>query len=208
MEYNIKNEILTNQNEILLRVDIESIDVYRFLRDEYKKGSINSNNVFQFVFRSYYRLDNAGLGDALKKKYFELLANRQDNLKKILLELYRIPTLRNFNAVQFSFATKLLHTIDTNNPIFDSEVSEVIHKRVTGKNMEEKIESCLKIYDSLKSTYMMLLQDKEIKNLILKFREKFRVDENDMPDMKVLDSIVWSLGKLMKKKVNGSGGIK
>lgn len=204
MENNIKNEILANKDRILSYVDIESIDVYRYLRNEYKKGPINKNFVFQFVLRSYYRLDNAGLGDKIKKKYFELMADKQDNLKKILLELYRIPTSRNLNTVQFSFATKLLHTLDSSNPIFDSEVSDVIHKTVSGGNKEEKIESCLKIYESLKRTYSILLQDKEINELILKFRNKFNVDKNDMPDMKVLDSIVWSLGKLMKEKVKDS----
>ncbi len=200
MKLDIKDEILRNQDKILSYIDIESVDVYRFLKNEYKKGPINDNAVFQFVFRSYYRLDNAGLGDGLKKKFFELMVDKQDNLKKILLELYRIPTLRNLSTVQFSFATKLLHTLDSNNPIFDSEVSDVIHKKVSGKNKEEKIESCLRIYESLKSTYVTLLQDEQIVKVILKFREKFKVNKSDVPDMKVLDFIVWSLGKLIKRK--------
>ncbi len=156
--------------------------------------------MFQFVFRSYYRLDNAGLGDLLKKHYFKLLADKQTNLEKILVELYKIPSLKNINTIQFSFATKLLHTIDENKPIFDSEVSDVIHRKVTGKTKDEKIKSCIKIYQEIENLYKELLLDERIKKIISKIRLMFSVKENDILDTKILDFIIWSLGKIIKNK--------
>jgi len=199
MNNKIIEEILEKQKEILTNRDSESISVYLFLKKEYEKGNIKNNGVFQFVFRSYYRLDNAGLGEKLKNKYFELLANKQNDLSKILSELYKILSLRKLNTIQFSFATKLLHTIDNNNPIFDAEVSRVIHKRVSGRTRDEKIKSCLEIYEFLKNEYGDFLQNEQIKKLILEFRERFNVSKDKMSDIKILDFIVWSLGKIQEK---------
>ena len=197
---NIIKEICELQDAIFLNITLESVDVYLFLKDEYKKGNIKDNTVFQFVFRSYYRLDNAGLTDEFKKRYFELLADKQTDLKTILWDLYEFPTRRNLKAVQFSFATKLLHTLDNNKPIFDAEVARVIHESVTGGSAEEKINLCRNIYDDLIRIYSNLIKDKEIKKIISEFRKKFSVSAERMTDIKVLDFIVWSLGKLKKKK--------
>lgn len=196
----MEEEIFKNQDKILEKINDESISVYLFLKDQYKKGDIKNNTLFQFVFRSYYRLDNAGLGDNLKEHYFKLLGNKQKDLGKILSELYEIPTARKIKTIQFSFATKLLHTINENNPIFDSEVSDVIHRKMIGKTKDEKIRSCLEIYEFLKETYSNLLKDKKIKIVILNFRSKFNVTKDKISDIKVLDFIIWSLGKLKRKK--------
>ncbi|MBA3047363.1 hypothetical protein KKC83_01555 [Patescibacteria group bacterium] len=196
----IIKKIFEQQDEILSNLNFESIDVYLFLKNEYEKGNILNNFVFQFVFRSYYRLDSAGLSDKIKKHYFELLAGKQTKLERILSELYEIPTLRSNNTIQFSFATKLLHTIDNNFPIFDSEVGKIFNMGVIGVGRDAKIASCIKIYDSLKIYYTELKKEEKIKEVISKFRQKFNVDTEKVSDTKILDFIIWSLGKLELKK--------
>ena len=92
--------------------------------------------MFQFVFRSYYRLDNAGLGDKLKVAYFNILqAHRRDSspdLRGICDELGRYDTEQGKQSIQFSFATKLLATIDANQPIYDSFVASLFNFRAYG----------------------------------------------------------------------------
>src|SRR3989344_1065163 len=177
----VVEEILSKEDEILKNIGKESISVYLFLKNEYKKGNIKNNNLFQFVFRSYYGLDRAGLGDKLKE----------------------VSNQRGQNTIQFSFATKLLHAIDNNSPISDAKILRVFYKRRrTDGSKEEKIKSCLEIYEFLKDTYSCFLQEGQLKKLILKFREKFDVTENKMSDIKVVDFIIWSLGKLSTKKIN------
>jgi len=173
--------------------------VYLFIKKEYEKGSIKNNKVFQFIFRSFYRLDNAGLSNELKDHYFKLLSNKNIKLEKILLELYNFKTLRGYNAVQFSFATKLLHTVDNHLPIFDAEASRVLKIRVSGSG-KEKIKSCLIAYENMKGIYSSLLEDKKILMLIQKFKNKFKLKDKDMTDEKILDFIIWSLGKIINKK--------
>jgi len=195
----IVKEIFKKQDKILSNITQESVDVYLFLKKEYKKGNIKNNTLFQFVFRSYYRLDNAGLSDKLKVRYFELMAEGKNNLEDIILELYEFKNSKKQKTIQFSFATKLLHTLDNSKPIFDAEVSRVFHKSRQGENKNEKIKSCLDIYKFLESMYSDLLKDEKIKKIILKFRAEFNVkDKNEVSDTKVLDFIIWSLGKIKK----------
>ena len=196
----IIKKIDEKQDDILSNLNFESIAVYSFLKDEYVKGNTLSNFVFHFVFRSYYRLDNAGLSDEIKSRFFELLAEKQTNLETILSELYKIPTLKGKNTIQFSFATKLLHTIDNNKPIFDSGVAKLTNIKLKGSDRDTKIRSCIKIYNSLEKLYAELKEDYKIKKVISKFRSKFKVDDENISDTKVLDFIMWSLGKLKKNK--------
>jgi len=200
----IKN-IVDNRDKILLNLDKESIDVYIFLKKEYEKGNINNNKVFQFVFRSFYRLDNAGLSDEQKIHFFELMSNKDISLNKILLDLYNFPTKRNKNSLQLSFATKLLHTIDNQRPIFDAEVTAVMgYKLPQGSEIDIRIVKSEKLYMDLFQLYNELLSQKEIENVVRLFREKFNVQENDVSNEKALDFIIWSLGKIMKKKIGDS----
>ncbi len=196
----IIEKVYRRQDEIMSKIDSESIDVYLWLKNEYNKGHVKNNLVFQFIFRSYYRLDSAGLTEKQKKHFFELMTDKKVNLEKVLDELYELPTLRKRKTIQFSFATKLLHTINNNKPIFDAEVSAIIHKSVSGNNKKSKIESCREIYDFLENIYLILVKEEKIKKVIFKFRSKFHITENQITDIKILDFMIWSLGKLERNK--------
>ena len=198
----IIKEIDEKQDDILSKLNFEDIAVYSFLKNEYAKENVLNNLVFQFVFRSYYGLGNAGLSDEIKSRFFELLAQNQTNLELILSELYEIPTLKGKNTIQFSFATKLLHAINNDKPIYDRNVGEIIDKQVedSSYSKDERIRSCIEIYNFLEKLYLNMLHDERITNIILKFRSKFKVDDEKISDTKVLDFIMWSLGKLKTEK--------
>jgi len=198
----IIKEIDEKQDDVLSNIDSESIAVYIFIKNEFKKGNVLNNPIFQFVFRSYYRLDSAGLSDNQKTRFFQLLSDKQENLEYILSELYELLNSKNQNTIQFSFATKLLHTINNNKPIYDNNVSRVIKKELKGSGYakDERICSCIETYQFLEELYRDMLEDETIRNIISKFRSKFKVDDEKISDIKVLDFIMWSLGDLKKEK--------
>lgn len=71
----ILEEITARANDIQMRLAAEDVDVYLFLLDRIRTsgGNITNDYTFQFLFRSYYRLDNAGLSKQFKSAYFELM---------------------------------------------------------------------------------------------------------------------------------------
>jgi len=193
----IKNE----KEKIFNNIRKEEVTAYIFLKTEFKKDNIISNYLFRFVFQSFYRLDGSGLSQEHKDRFFELLHEKQDNLSEILLELYKIKrrTKKGKHSVQFSFATKLLHTLDNDKPILDSNVNRVLKIGETkGEKRTERINSRVKQYTILQNIIQELLITPEIKKLKDDFRKKFNVDNTDISDVKVLDFILWSYGDLIK----------
>ena len=55
------SDIEGNGDSIVEAIGREAVDVYGFLADEFGRRSAVGNYVFQFTYRSFYRLDNAGL---------------------------------------------------------------------------------------------------------------------------------------------------
>ncbi|RTQ93695.1 hypothetical protein [Lysinibacillus telephonicus] len=71
--YQMTEKINNNADFIVNSLDEESVAVYIFLYYEFLKSDVTINPVFQFVFRSFYRLDNAGLTTEFKTEYFKLM---------------------------------------------------------------------------------------------------------------------------------------
>lgn len=168
----------------------ESIRVYEWLEVHKKEPG---NAVFQFVYRSYYRIDNAGLANEWKVRYFELLGQGESDLKLILEGLYRIPTLRKVQSLQFSFATKLLHTLDCRQPIYDSKVAKLLDLPLKkGKDFAANISTCLTVYENLLALQKQLLSDQGIKRQITAMKNCYH---SQISDEKALDFLLWSAGK-------------
>jgi hypothetical protein len=168
-------------------VNQESIDVYLYILHNYPQ-KVN-DNFFQFVYRSFYRLDNAGLSDKCKKEYFRLLSNKETSLEKILKILHQYKTKKNEKSYQLSFTTKLLHTIDNNLPIYDSFVAKLFNLPTRKSNLNWN----LKVYDLLRGKFNNLLQDSQIMSYIKEFKIKHHAEE--ISDAKALDFMLWGLGK-------------
>jgi hypothetical protein len=110
----------------------ESVCVYEEIMRRYEENGV-TDLVFRFLFRSFYRLDNAGLTDEWKEEFFSLLKRKETNLRTLLDKLHEIPTLRGHNSFQLSFATKLLHTLNPHLPIYDSIVAKKLDVTLNGK---------------------------------------------------------------------------
>ena len=210
----IVNYISDNRYFIKNNISRESIDVYCFLQKEFKKGNVSINYLFQFVYRSFYRLDNAGLSKDFKIKYFELLEkNRHLNksdYKDVAIELYKIPNLKNQNTLQFSFVTKMFNTINPALPIYDSEVARVFKFRPPSLKLtlDERLEQYLLQLTEIKETYETILKNGLLNQTLELCRDTIFYD-TEISDVKALDFIFWSAGKVMKNPelIKGEEGI-
>ena len=176
-----------------LKEDKESLDSYIFISSEFKKGNIRTNVRFCQKYKEFYVMTAAGLTQTFFDKYFQLLEDRETDLRKILRALSRIPRRKGDYAVELSFATKLIHTVDNNSPIFDSNVAKVFGLTLKPiKDLDRKIEDRVHTYELLKSKFKMLLKNPEIQEIISDFKERLGVNINDV---KMLDFILWKLGE-------------
>jgi hypothetical protein len=195
----ITDWIEKNSTEIIENIDQESVDVYNFLRTEFEKSNVNENYLFQFVFRSFYRIDNAGLKLEFKKEYFKILeqnrSEKQFDFEKVLRRLFSFPNRKGQNTLQFSFATKLFNTIDDKMPIYDSEVAKMFSlSRPYQTEFEIKLDKYLDQLNIIQKGYEQITDQNLLPKTIDLFDRKF--EKNKLSEIKKLDFIFWSAGKI------------
>lgn len=199
------SDLIENAGPIVDAIGRESVDVYLFLSDEFTRGPITQNHVFQFVYRSFYRLDNAGLGPKFKSVYFDLLetsrSSSEVDLGSLAKRLHDIPNRKGQRSLQFSFVTKLANTINSNYPIYDAEVAKVFSFRApyNYKPFETRLEEYLDFYEGLRKLYREIITGDLLRDPAGLFHKKYAPASSRVPPIKVLDFIFWSAGKLSVK---------
>lgn len=200
---NITDHINANAAAITENLAHESVEVHKYLMQKFSRTNAVEDLPFQFLYRSFYRLDNAGLTAEFKTAYFNILeeerAKQQLDIKTILQKLRGFKNRKGQENVQFSFATKLANTINNRYPIYDSEVARVFgYSRPLDKDFNKKIDKYLLQFHHIRETYEKMLAENLLKPTIELFDARFQ--GHSLPEMKRLDFIFWSAGKLLKKE--------
>ncbi|GGP26837.1 hypothetical protein [Silvimonas amylolytica] len=199
-------EIETSASLVLDALNKESIDVYRFLSERYLSVDPGADAVFQFMFRSFYRLDNAGLTPKFKQRYFDLMQDAKEagraDLVSIVKELWKFPNRKGQQSLQFSFATKLAATVDPRLPIYDAEVASLFGFQPPhpSKPFEVRLDTYLSFYCKLRRLYEQTLTNNQLNFTRTLFREKFTCNEAQVSEQKALDFIFWAAGKRSKAR--------
>jgi hypothetical protein len=200
-------QIIKN-NKILIfnNLEKESIEVYRFLINRFDvTDDITTDEVYKFVYRSFYKIDNAGLTKQFKNEYFEILQEYRiikeysdETITAIANRLHKFKTLKNTDSFQFSFISKMLNTINVHSPIWDSEV-RLVFKFPDIKSklpLDEKITMAIKHLSYMKGVYKQIEESNELNDIIVEFDEKYKTVE--LSFNKKIDFILWSTGKVLK----------
>lgn len=202
---NIVDYINLNASRIVRNIDQESIDVYLFLREQFNNSNVSQNPLFQFVYRSFYRLDNAGLTPEFKTEYFSILEKNRGgnwiNIETIVAALHKYPNRKRQKSLQFSFVTKMVNMIDDAKPIYDSEVARMFQFNTPPytKTFQERLADYLKFYKKLEEVYKEIIS---CNKLFTVFGDLESALENVhfLSDTKKLDFLVWSAGKIKNQK--------
>lgn len=196
---------------ILDNLNPESIAVYQFIqqRAQDKNNDLTQDLLFQFVYRSFYRLDNAGLTNDFKVRYFKLMQDRREDFKfdveEILLDLQKFKTRKGNESIQFSFTTKMFSTLNPVYPVYDREVAKMFDYHSTPQgDATAKIKAYLLRYEVILKGYEQIVRENLLKDLLSAFDKKY--PGHQLSDTKRLDFIFWSAGKiktqLLKKAEN------
>lgn len=201
------NWILANQKAVLDNLKLESLAVHQFLQSRFAQASdVSQDPVFQFVFRSFYRLDNAGLSDSFKTHYFEIMQEERSSpaefdIAKVCRELYVHQRLKKDQSLQFSFVTKMANTLSPDFPVYDSEVARMhgFNPPYSVKEMEAKLDKLMTFYAQLQAGYKDMVESGVLDPLFKNFDAAFPA-YRALNLVKKLDFIVWSAGKLKHGK--------
>lgn len=93
------------------RYDIEK---YALTVEGIKKGDITKDRAYQRNYNGFYRVRRGADWQKVYYEIFEREKNNEPHFDKILTEMYE----RTGNT-EMSFSSKMVHSIDTNKPIWD-----------------------------------------------------------------------------------------
>lgn len=189
----IAKTIYQMQSAIMDKLDAKMLDTYFWLQNNLQKRNISTDTEYQRKFVGYYRM--RFVSQKYRSKFFEVF------------EAVKSQTAPSFRAVsetlfhvdgrhEFSFITKMLHTIDPHRPIYDSQVDAAlgIH-RTYQSNFEKKLRQDETILNRLSTLYQELA-------VLPDMAEPLTAIDRILPAQRMsvekkLDFILWALGGLL-----------
>ena len=190
------------------------IEPYLTLQSIFQNGSILNNSNYKTTYRIYWQLNAARLSDNYCDHYFRVLEkyrNRDDqDVEGVVKALYEVSSnSKDKKTLQFSFATKLLHTIDNTRPIYDSLIADFYFLpqiKPTWK-YDKKLSAYLKAYDFIQQEHKRVINDNILSTAITRFRTHF-----DLPatytDQKIIDTLLWKFTSFLRAGAIREGKIK
>lgn len=171
----------------------DHFDEYRYL---IQKGSNPSNPEYQVRYSKFFRLNGAGLSTEFRAQYFHTLKEYSNAaLPKLDEVIKRIQTKD--TKLHASFASKLLHMLNQEEPIYDSMICNFyFYSRPSYKDENKKIDSILSFHSFLKDEYSRIIKRGLLHDSITQLNDKWQIQ--DLSDIKKIDTLLWAFVKLMK----------
>ena len=198
------DEINNNIDQILQKISHEHVEKYDWL---VQNINLVAEHEYQIRYKTFWRLNGAGLSQQYCHAYFQYLINGADNngvlLNTLAFELYQIPINTDRQALQFSFCTKLCHMLNRHLPIYDSMITTFYNFRAPGTNLpvQQRIAQLIEFHQFLVSEYQRVLHNGFLAESIQAFRQHF--NPQHFTDVKVIDTLIWA----SSHRENGNGMI-
>ncbi len=211
-EKTIAKELVEGQEKIFNGICEFKIKQYLYSIEISNENSIDEE--YQKNYIDFYTLSGT---TEWKNLYFALLKeNIREHetiessetyfvlFKKLSRILYEENSTKEHKRHQFSFITKLLHTLNRNFPIYDSHVRQVLDLEdvYTISGIDNKIKKSIEIMKGVINRYSELEEIEDVKQLFTNFDNKFPLAK-DFTNTKKLDYMLWVLGKIqLEEKEN------
>ena len=152
------------------------------------------------AYENYYGMVQAHLKKEWREKYFKyadkcLKNNKKPTFSEAMKEIGKYGN----DKMQPSFVSKLVHSINKTEPIYDSKVKIFLEKEEPqGEKVEERIKSAIRIYEEIWDFYNNNEYAVLRKQMLKVFDEKFPLAKR-ISETKKIDFVIWALGKKRRK---------
>ena len=126
--------------------------------------------------------------DEEKLSLFEEIKENPDiSFEEVARQLYPVDQKH-----EFSFISKMLHTINTSRPIYDSQVNAALKLRTYQPDFEKRLKKDKEILDRISDQYRILMSSPEV--IELQEEIDLKIAPKTISTEKKLDFILWALG--------------
>ncbi len=120
------------------------------------------------------------------------------DIENVLDDFYKIESPNKGHGMQYSFVSKMAHTLNNNMPIYDTNIAEVFgFPRPKNNNQEKNKVQFLHQYNDIQEIYKLIIDNNLLDNVIDQFYSIYK--KTNLPKIKVLDFIFWGLGRIKIK---------
>ena len=192
---NLALKILDNQEAIIEKIPPQMLSTYYWLQDNLHRRNVSDDAEYKRKFAGYYRM--RFVSNQYRDHFFSLFETIKNDA-----ELSFADVAKQLSQVdgqhEFSFISKMLHTIDPSRPIYDSQVDQALQiHRIYEPNMELKIQQEEEILKQISFVYQCLEASAEMAEPLAAFDQI--LPDRSMSTAKTLDFLLWALGGIEKK---------
>jgi hypothetical protein len=163
------------------------IEKYAEITQAFPLVNVTTDKNFQKRFNGFYRVRRNSDWQIVYYDIMEKGKNTNLSFEGVLRELY-IKTGR----IEASFASKLIHTLNNNMPIWDRFVLQNLNLKMPLCKGEQKIQAAIGIYHEIMQWYEKSLSTNEIDKKIFEFDEIFP-EYRWFSKTKKLDFLLWQM---------------
>ena len=162
------------------------IEKYIRIMDLIRETDVSENDEFQHIFNGFYQVRR---NEEWRKVFYSFMEERKNKKTGIEEIMTYLANNTPWKSVELSFASKLLHTIDKDAPIYDKKVASFLKLKgpVVSWSNEKKIKHQVETYNTIIAWY----QTPRAKSLIHLFDEIFPEYKTKIGDVKKIDFIIW-----------------
>lgn len=175
--------------ELVQRQEIaQGLKKYEYLMNQLRKVDVSTDAEYQCAYASFYRMKPFRSNDFLMA-YFKYL-ERSKGEANLTFEsafpyIYRINS-----SMEVSFCSKLIHTINPSQPIWDKVVAtDHFHFKKPYPRCRKPIEKCIMRYIDYSNAFSTYLESDEGQKLIAIFDRQF--PHSGISNAKKVDFILW-----------------
>jgi hypothetical protein len=174
---------------------------------------VSADNDFQSSYRKYWQLNAARLGSTFVGAYFsyfeKLKQESKIELKRVAQDLFEVPTHGDGRqSLQFSFASKMVHMLRPQFPVYDSTVEAFFFLPLgsQSESTERKLDRLLESHRFLKWEYDRVLNEGLLRPAITAFRGRFSLGP-EYTDQKIIDTLIWKFVSVLRSGAIRDGAI-
>lgn len=193
---NLVSLVIQNKEEIMSKLDVKMMNTYRWLQEELCLRDVSSDQEYRKKFSGYYKMRfvSQEYRDAFFALFEKMKRVPDPTFRSVAYLLYEVDQKH-----EFSFISKMLHTLNPHKPIFDSQVCEVLRLRhYYQSSFEAKVQQDEKALACISDAYADMKASEEI-NGMLAHIDRY-TPGYQMTDEKKMDFILWALGGILKKR--------
>lgn len=178
--------ISSSQLDAALKRVAPGLEKYCWIQDQLLTRNVVTDRDFQKRFAGFYRVRRNG---AWRAAFFGILedAKRSPISFAEALQLLRDAT----GQVEASFASKLVATVDPEQPLIDSVVVGNLGLRVPKANGANRVAQLVELHQNLAAAYAAYLSSEDGRRLVRAF--KGRYPARKVSELKMLDLVLWQI---------------